>query len=258
MKVLIASADEKWMKKITQMIQEEDTGCNILTALDGNQCMKILQSEEVNLVVMDYLISGTDVFSIVDACQNHKKKVEMMVAVPKGTEARLKVFSNYENVWLMEKHMEHSLFYSVLHGISSAGHQRMAGKELSRYIAVNHNYDKEVVVTNVLHDIGIPAHIKGYQYLRYAIMLAVNDMDILNAVTKQLYPEIAEKYKTTAQRVERAIRHAILIAWERGRTEQMMEYFSYTLKQGGGRPTNSEFIAMIADKIRLESKVKSA
>ena len=109
-------------------------------------------------------------------------------------------------------------------------------------------------VTNMLHEIGIPAHIKGYHYLRDAIMMAVEDMDVLNAITKILYPTVAKKYQTTSSRVERAIRHAIEVAWSRGKLDTLDELFGYTVSTGKGKPTNSEFIALIADTIQLEYK----
>ncbi len=112
----------------------------------------------------------------------------------------------------------------------------------------------EAVVTDIIHEIGVPAHIKGYQYLRSAILMAVHDMDILNSITKQLYPSIAEEYGTTASRVERAIRHAIEVAWGRGSMDTINELFGYTIHAGKGKPTNSEFIALIADKIRLDNR----
>ena len=116
----------------------------------------------------------------------------------------------------------------------------------------------EMTVTEIIHEIGVPAHIKGYQYLRSSIMMAVLDMDILNSITKQLYPSIAKEYDTTSSRVERAIRHAIEVAWGRGKTDTIDELFGYSLNHGRLKPTNSEFIALIADKIRLDNKMKSA
>lgn len=114
---------------------------------------------------------------------------------------------------------------------------------------VNHDLEKDV--TNMIHEIGVPAHIKGYQYLREAIMMSVEDADMLGSITKILYPTIAKKYQTTSSRVERAIRHAIEVAWSRGKMETLDELFGYTINLGKGKPTNSEFIALIADKIRL-------
>lgn len=116
------------------------------------------------------------------------------------------------------------------------------------------SYNLERDVTDMIHEIGVPAHIKGYQYLREAIMMSVEDAEMLGSITKVLYPTIAKKYQTTASRVERAIRHAIEVAWNRGRMETLDAMFGYTINTGKGKPTNSEFIALIADKIRLQYK----
>ena len=115
-------------------------------------------------------------------------------------------------------------------------------------------HDLEKDVTDMIHEIGVPAHIKGYQYLREAIMMSVEDIEMLNSITKILYPSIAKKYQTTPSRVERAIRHAIEVAWSRGKMETLDAFFGYTINIGKGKPTNSEFIALIADKIRLQYK----
>jgi len=128
----------------------------------------------------------------------------------------------------------------------------------SNYIEISNQENKEdnleALVTNIIHEVGVPAHIKGYQYLREAIMMVVEDIDMINQITKQLYPEIAQKFKTTSSRVERAIRHAIEVAWSRGKIEATESIFGYTVDSNKGKPTNSEFIAMIADKLRLELK----
>ena len=120
----------------------------------------------------------------------------------------------------------------------------------------NNGKDLEVKVTEMLHQIGVPAHIKGYHYLRNSIIMSVENPDIINAVTKQLYPAVAKNFSTTSSRVERAIRHAIEVAWDRGDVDVLNSYFGYTIHNGRGKPTNSEFIAMISDKLRLQ--VKSA
>lgn len=126
------------------------------------------------------------------------------------------------------------------------------------YIDINSGTNKETnleaMVTNIIHEVGVPAHIKGYQYLRDGIMMVVDNIEIINQITKQLYPDLAKKYKTTPSRVERAIRHAIEVAWSRGQLETVDSIFGYTVSSNKGKPTNSEFIAMIADKLRLEIK----
>ena len=115
--------------------------------------------------------------------------------------------------------------------------------------------DLEAQVTSIIHKIGVPAHIKGYQYLRTAIMMTVEDNELINSVTKILYPTVAKKYQTTSSRVERAIRHAIEVAWDRGDIDTLNAYFGYTIQNERGKPTNSEFIAMIADNLRLKNKI---
>ena len=114
--------------------------------------------------------------------------------------------------------------------------------------------DLESVVTSAIHEVGVPAHIKGYQYLRESILMVLNDRDLLNGITKQLYPSVAKKYNTSSSRVERAIRHAIEVAWNRGDTDTLNGIFGFTINQAKGKPTNSEFIAMISDNLRLELK----
>lgn len=117
--------------------------------------------------------------------------------------------------------------------------------------------DVELQVTEILHQIGVPAHIKGYHYLRDSILMAIETPEIINAVTKQLYPSVAKQYETTSSRVERAIRHAIEVAWDRGDVDVLNSYFGYTIHNTRGKPTNSEFIAMISDKLRLQMKSAS-
>ena len=145
--------------------------------------------------------------------------------------------------------------------ITVPGEGAMQEENISRFVMQNGKtgiekvkpeYDLEQDVTDMIHEIGVPAHIKGYQYLREAIMMAVEDIDMLNSITKVLYPTIAKKFQTTPSRVERAIRHAIEVAWSRGRMETLDALFGYTVNTGKGKPTNSEFIALIADRIRLQ------
>jgi len=116
----------------------------------------------------------------------------------------------------------------------------------------------EAMVTSIIHEIGVPAHIKGYQYLREAIIIAVGDMDVINAITKVLYPQVAKAFQTTPSRVERAIRHAIEVAWDRGDLDTLQRFFGYTVSNTKGKPTNSEFIALIADKLQLQLKGSTA
>ena len=151
---------------------------------------------------------------------------------------------------LMNMDKEFQIMITVPSGNKSAS---IAGQD-TVVKSVNTVRDLEKDVTDMIHEIGVPAHIKGYQYLREAIMMSVEDNEMLSSITKVLYPSIAKKYQTTPSRVERAIRHAIEVAWSRGRMETLDALFGYTINTGKGKPTNSEFIALIADKIRLQYK----
>ncbi|MBO5208952.1 MAG: sporulation transcription factor Spo0A [Lachnospiraceae bacterium] len=168
--------------------------------------------EQLNLTVTR---DNEKVYQILNNLMSGDKEFQIMITVPSGKSAEAK-----------EAFME-------------------AGQN-----SVSHDLEKDV--TNIIHEIGVPAHIKGYQYLREAIMMSVEDVEMLGSITKVLYPTIAGKYQTTPSRVERAIRHAIEVAWSRGKMETLDALFGYTINTGKGKPTNSEFIALIADKIRLQ------
>ena len=149
---------------------------------------------------------------------------------------------------MLEDLLSHNKEFSIMITVPSKEKESI---EIAPQIMVKNEHDLEKDVTDMIHEIGVPAHIKGYQYLREAIMMAVEDTEMLNSITKILYPTIAKKFQTTPSRVERAIRHAIEVAWSRGRMETLDALFGYTINTGKGKPTNSEFIALIADRIRL-------
>lgn len=144
--------------------------------------------------------------------------------------------------------------FQIMITVPQAGQPEEKDMKAAESAARGLSFDLEKDVTDMIHEIGVPAHIKGYQYLREAIMMSVKEPDMLGSITKVLYPTIAKKYQTTPSRVERAIRHAIEVAWNRGRMETLDNLFGYTINTGKGKPTNSEFIALIADKIRLQYK----
>lgn len=170
--------------------------------------------EQMNVITRD---DNEKMFQMLSELINNDKEIQIMITVPSGKAA----------------------------GDSKAARVKEAVSE-----PVIHDLEKDV--TEIIHEIGVPAHIKGYQYLREAIMMAVEDVEMLGSITKILYPTIAGKFQTTPSRVERAIRHGIEVAWSRGRSETLESLFGYTVSAGKGKPTNSEFIALIADRIRLQ------
>lgn len=261
MNIIIGGHDEKWNVQITRILEGDTVHHTIEIEKKGTELLKHIKTSSPELVIVDMLMPEIDGIGIIEEVLESEKDVpDFLLVVPAAMKERMHCFQNLKKTWVIEKPVEESVLLGAVHSLMKSDKKKWSSNTFVNMHMINGmmQEDLEILVTNVIHDVGIPAHIKGYRYLRYAILLAVQDMDILNSITKQLYPAIAKEFETTADRVERAIRHAIIVAWERGMPEQMQEYFGYALKQGSGKPTNSEFIAMIADKIRLESKIKSA
>lgn len=201
-----------------------------LSKLDGLSLVRNLKSnrEKAPIIIMLSPISNQNIF-----IQALEAGADLCLVKPVNTSA---LIQNIENLLNKRKNTGSSEFYTS-------------------QLPADESPDIEAQVTRIIHQIGVPAHIKGYQYLRTAILLTIKDSDIINSVTKVLYPSVAKKYSTTTSRVERAIRHAIEVAWDRGDVDTLNSYFGYTIQNNRGKPTNSEFIAMIADNLRLKYKL---
>ena len=188
---------------------------------------------------------------------NLKKQPAFIVVSAVGQEQITEdAFQLGANYYILKPFDNNMLLSRIKHVRNLRDGRKRDIRKVDAYENADSYYERnlEADVTDIIHEIGVPAHIKGYQYLRDAIILSVNDMEMLNSITKILYPTIAKKHQTTPSRVERAIRHAIEVAWSRGKMDTIDELFGYTVSTGKGKPTNSEFIALIADKIRLEYK----
>lgn len=261
--VAIVNHDKGAIKKIEQCLMEENQVRVIGTARDGLEAVSLIQECRPEIVVLDLIMPRLDGLGIMECVHNTSKKdsgPKYIVGMMKGQETMFQLASEGQTVVAVGQRYNSGELKNAIH-ILNDRRSMMAYKcgMKNAAITVNQSEEKlELIVTDIIHDIGVPAHIKGYQYLRSAILMAVADIDILNSITKQLYPEIAELYNTTPSRVERAIRHAIEVAWGRGHMDTIDELFGYTIHAGKGKPTNSEFIALIADKIRLDQKIKSA
>lgn len=219
-------------------------------AKDGEElCTRICQ-EEPDVVLMDSFMTRLDAIGVIRNIKRQNSKLPIFI-----------VFSSFHSPVLEREIMNSGASYFVLkpYDISELCENitKMVkkGKDglFSNPISID-AFGIEIKVTQILHEIGVPAHIKGYHYLRDSIIMSVEKPDIINAVTKQLYPSVAKKYETTSSRVERAIRHAIEVAWDRGDIDVLNSYFGYTIHNDRGKPTNSEFIAMISDRLRLQIK----
>ena len=267
--ILIADDNADFANTLATYIGREEEMEIIGMARDGNEAVEMVQSKEPDILLLDVImphLDGLGVLEKISESNISKKPLCIMLSAvgqDKITQRAIELGAQYYvvkpfDINLLLKRVKDLRNFKPVHfkNVSPAS----ASREIKApYIEISPESKKneenlEALVTNVIHEVGVPAHIKGYQYLREAIMMVVNDIDIINQITKQLYPEIALKYMTTPSRVERAIRHAIEVAWGRGQTETVENIFGYTVSAAKGKPTNSEFIAMIADKLRLELK----
>ena len=218
-------------------------------AANGNIALDMIAKNQYDAVIVDLWISKLDGIGIIRAAKKLDKKdlpsFVLMSPINKQS-ILLEATESGADLCIPKPFDFSSLVYHIDALLKSKARQ---GHNDSLKSA-----DMEAQVTKIIHQIGIPAHIKGYQYLRCAILMTIEDNDIINSVTKILYPSVAKKFQTTTSRVERAIRHAIEVAWDRGDVDTLNSYFGYTIQNSRGKPTNSEFIAMIADNLRLKYK----
>ena len=250
--VFIADSAEDFCSGLTAALQRAD-GFRVLgTAGDGEQAIRMIEEKKPDILVLDLMLAKKDGISVLKSIANMEHKPITLATSAFLTEYVSTASANLGVRYLMLKPCDMAALVERL--------EEIRGGESLRYPAARRS-DKvsiETLVTNIIHEIGVPAHIKGYQYLREAIIIAVNDMDVINAITKVLYPEVAKTFGTTPSRVERAIRHAIEVAWDRGDLDTLQRFFGYTVSNTKGKPTNSEFIALIADKLQLQLKSAEA
>ena len=254
-RILLADSNPDFCSLLSDLISGEKDMEIVGTADNGVDALALVAELRPSVFLLDLVLSKLD-------------GLEVLRRLPEtGVRPHVIVLSGFVNNkvvadcsalgadYFMPKPCDAPALLSRIRQLSSAerGPVPSAGFEISPAQA-RQDANLEAVVTDIIHEIGVPAHIKGYQYLREAIILTINDMEMINAVTKVLYPEVARKFGTTPSRVERAIRHAIEVAWDRGDIEVLQKFFGYTVSNIKGKPTNSEFIAMIADSLTLKRK----
>ena len=241
----MADASEEFRRLLVETLRGEGDLSVVGETGDGEAAVELCRQRQCDVLVMDMILAsldGVEVLSKVSA-MTPKPKVLVISSFASGSVADLAAAKGAD--YFMMKPCRTSAVVERVRQIVTGA--RPAEED-------TRGQGLESTVTAIIHEIGVPAHIKGYQYLREAIMITVEDMDVINAVTKVLYPEVAKRFGTTASRVERAIRHAIEVAWDRGDLETLQKYFGYTVSNAKGKPTNSEFIAMIADRLQLQRK----
>ena len=259
--IAIADDNEKMVKLLGDIVRREDSFQLVGTANDGLEAMQLVKEKQPDIILLDIVMPKLDGLSVLERINRDstlKKKPGVIIISAVGQENVTEdAFAKGADYFIM-KPFEQEV---ILNNIQRLNEHKKKGRSNERKIsyayekaAEQKKVDMEAVVTDMIHEIGVPAHIKGYQYLRDAILMSVEDMEMLSSITKILYPTIAKKYQTTSSRVERAIRHAIEVAWSRGRIEVLNKAFGCQVVTKEDKPTNGEFIAMIADKLTLERK----
>ena len=258
--VEIADDNEKMLEILGRVIVEDKDLTLVGKAHNGEEICSIIREKEPDVVILDIIMPKMDGLTVMEQFSHDsavKKTPSFIVVSAVGQERITEDAFNLGADYYMLKPFDNQVLLNRIKQLRRSGERRVrepVRQAVKEEAAVYGARNLEADVTNVIHEIGVPAHIKGYQYLRDAIILSVNDMEMLNSITKILYPTIAKKHQTSPSRVERAIRHAIEVAWSRGKMDTIDALFGYTVSTGKGKPTNSEFIALIADKIRLEYK----
>lgn len=219
----------------------------LLQKKDGKQILSAISSEKPAVAVISMVMPNLDALGVIRASRDLGAKTSFIVTSPYENQMTLSEIMKMDACYFMAEPFDLEELYQRIETMASA-HQNSVDKESANEIS---EHDLELMITDIIHEIGVPAHIKGYHYLREGIALCVENISLINSVTKELYPSIAKKFSSTASRVERAIRHAIEVAWDRGDVDVLNSYFGYTIQNSRGKPTNSEFIAMIADRIRM-------
>ncbi len=245
--VLIADSSEEFCSSLSGTLQRVGGFQIVGTAGDGEQAIRMVMDKKPDILVLDLMLSKQDGISVLKAIDRMERKPTTLATSGFVTEYVANAAANLGVRYLMLKPCDMSAVAERLEEIRG-------GDSLRPGLRKPDKTNIETMVTGIIHEIGVPAHIKGYQYLREAIIIAVNDMDVINAITKVLYPQVAKTFQTTPSRVERAIRHAIEVAWDRGDLDTLQRFFGYTVSNTKGKPTNSEFIALIADKLQLQLK----
>lgn len=259
-KLNVAIVDDNYVIRevLTEIINSDSELDLIGRAQDGEEAYKMIKEKQPDIVLLDIIMPKMDGLSVMEKVKEDttmEKHPEFIIVSAIGNENIAEnAFALGANYYIMKPFERRSIIERIKNVSKMKPAVRTENVPREYQPAPETKRDLEQDVTDIIHEIGVPAHIKGYQYLRDAIIMVVNDLDMLNSITKVLYPTIAKHHQTTPSRVERAIRHAIEVAWSRGKMDTIDELFGYTVHNEKGKPTNSEFIALIADKIRLEYK----
>ena len=246
--VLIADNSEEFCTSLAAALQRTDRFTIVGIAGDGEKAMKLLEEHRPDILVLDLMLPQKDGLSLLKSISGWDRRPAVVATSGFMTDYVASAAAGLGVAYLMLKPCDTQALVDRIDELRFDSGRLPATRRPAQPQSI------EALVTGIIHEIGVPAHIKGYQYLRDAIIIAVGDMDVINAITKVLYPQVAKTFQTTPSRVERAIRHAIEVAWDRGDLDTLQRFFGYTVSNTKGKPTNSEFIALIADRLQLQLK----
>lgn len=256
--VAIADDNERMLGLLGEIISSDEELEVIGTAKDGDEAYRVIKEKQPDVVLLDIVMPKLDGLGVLEKVNNDQsiKRHPAFIMVSAIGQERITedAFNKGADYFIMKPFDNEMVIDRIKHVRNQKNHSEQRKVNAYERVESLSQESLEAEVTEIIHEVGVPAHIKGYQYLREAIIMSVNDMEMLNSITKILYPGIAKKFDTTPSRVERAIRHAIEVAWSRGKMDTIDEMFGYTINNGKGKPTNSEFIALITDRIRLQMK----
>ncbi len=254
--------DNKDLIQLMKDYFEEQNDIQVIgSAYNGKECLELLEKVEPDVLVLDIIMPHIDGLAVLQEIRqmNLKKVPNVIMLTAFGQEEVMKKAVDFGASYFILKPFDLNNLSEQIRSVAGKQSNNPSdsgtGKTQNNERQVKLNLESEI--TSIIHEIGVPAHIKGYMYLREAITMVYNDIELLGSITKVLYPDIAKTFNTTASRVERAIRHAIEVAWNRGNIDSIVALFGYTINNSKAKPTNSEFIAMVADRLRLEHRVSS-
>lgn len=258
MNIAIADDNERMVEILNSIVKNDDEMRIVGTANNGEDVYRMIKEKEPDIVLLDLIMPKLDGLSVMERINQDatiKKHPKFIVISAIGQEGITENAFNLGAYYYIMKPFDNETVLKRVRAMKSeVGALQIKSTGKSTQDELEEPLHLENEVTDIIHEVGVPAHIKGYQYLRDAILMVIREPELLNSITKILYPTIAKKNQTTPSRVERAIRHAIEVAWSRGNMDIINSLFSYTVSTGKGKPTNSEFIALIADRIRLQQK----
>ncbi|MBR4425859.1 MAG: sporulation transcription factor Spo0A [Oscillospiraceae bacterium] len=254
-KVMLADASEDFRNLLAQALGEEADLELVASTGDGQEALRLLRETAPDVLLLDLVLPGLDGMELLRRMGETGVNPAVLVVSAFFNDKMIAEAAALGAYYFIPKPCDMGALLARVRQCMELPGEILPADGNQRYL--DQETELERAVTDVIHEIGVPAHIKGYQYLREAIIITIHDMEVINAVTKVLYPAVARKFSTTPSRVERAIRHAIEVAWDRGDLETLQKFFGYTVSNIKGKPTNSEFIAMIADCLSLRRKAQA-